>query len=426
MRSPKSRVLARNGTSWYVLLLIMVIVVALASAGIWWFTRGKTVPTLTVQKGSVVKAFYATGVVRPDYEYIIKSKAQGALIGFEKREGASVKKGELLARIDDRQLRFEAERCAAELAEAKKQADDKAPQRMEISARLNEAKEQLEIATRTMTRMNASFDKGASTLTDVDNARRFQVQWVNTIAALESQLGTWKIESQRRVDVAEANLRKAQANLEDSNVLSPIDGVILERHVENQQVVGINEKLMLIAALDDMLMKAAVDEEDVIRTAIGQLVKLQLYAFQNRDESSRSDAGPTIFEGRVTEILPSANPTNKTFEVKVKFVERPLHLRVGMTGELNFIESASEIRGAIVVPSSAVLDKKVYRPTGAGKYAPVDVVIGTRTLEKVEISKGLAEGDIIVADAKQVAPVKLPPRKAPSVPTRTGDDVVKE
>src|SRR5205085_9291060 len=110
-------------------------------------------------------------------------------------------------------------------------------------------------------------------------------------------------------------------------------------------------------------------------------------------------------------------PTNKTYEVKVQFLENPQRLRVGMTGELNFIESASEKRDALVVPSSAVLDKKVYRALRAGKYEPVEVTTGIRTLEKIEIKTGLNEGDIIVTDAKQVAPVKLPPRKAPSVPT---------
>jgi HlyD family secretion protein len=404
-------------------LVATLLVLAAIGVAVWavWFHH-KPVAMVPVTRGPIVRSFYATGVVRPDYEYVIKSKAQGALVGFEKREGATVKKGEVLGRVDDRQLQYEVEKCRAELAEAQKQAADDAPEKMEIEARLAEARQQLEIAKSTLDRTTVSFDRQAASVNDLDVARKGHVQWVNTVAALESQVGSWKILSQRRVDVAEANLRKAEANLADAQVLAPIDGVVLERYVENQQVVGLNEKLLLVAAPDDLLMKAAVDEEDVTRARIGQKVEMQLYAFQARDGSE----SPVILEGKVTEVLPSANPSNKTYEVKVAFTQRPAGLRAGMTGELNFIESESEKPGALTVPVSAVLDKKVYVERGPGRYEPRAVTIGIRTLERVELTSGVNEGEMVVADAKQVAPVKLPAVKQPVVPTRSGDDVAQK
>ena len=140
---------------------------------------------------------------------------------------------------------------------------------------------------------------------------------------------------------------------------------------------------------------------------------------------------PLILQGRVIEILPSANAANKTYEVQVKFIDPPEGLRVGMTGELNFIERESGLKQALIVPSSAVLDKKVYRtkntqnPLGGG-FEAVPVKIGVRTLDKVEILEGVKEGDVVVQDAKMVAPVKLPPQQQPVVPTRTGDKDVAE
>ncbi len=417
---PRPRAIVRPGVGWIPILTVIILLAAGTVAGWFFLVRTKNVPLVTVQRGTIVQAFYATGVVRPDFEYILKSRAQGALLSLEKREGAHVTKGELLARIDDRQLKYELEKNRAELEEAQKQATDQAPQRVELLSKLNEARQQLEIADSTLKRMLTSFDKGASTITDVDNSRRSHVQWANTVAAIEGTLGTWKIESQRRVDVAAANMRKAEANVADTEVRAPIDGIILERYVENQQVVGINEKLLLVAAPDDKLMKAAVDEEDITRTEIGQKVEMQLYAFQGREGLNTALGTPTIMEGKVVEILPIANPANKTYEVKVQFIEKPARLRVGMTGELNFIENDSTRQNVLVVPTSAVLDKKVYRPAGRG-FEAVPVKIGVRTLDKIEIIEGLQEGDRIVADAKQVAPVKLPPQQQPVVPTRTGD-----
>jgi HlyD family secretion protein len=410
---------------WLPLTAVLVVLLAGGGTAAYFLTRPKNVATVEVTKGTVIRAFYATGVVRPDYEYVLKSKAQGALVGFEKREGGHVSKGERLGRVDDKQLTYEVERYAAELAEAKKQAADDAPQRRELLARQNEAKQQLDLARQNLERTQASFNSKAANYNDLDAAKRIEVQWANNAAAIESQIGTWRIASQRAVDVAEANLRKAEANLADAEVVSPIDGIILERYVENQEVVGLNQKLVSVAAPDDLLMKAAVDEEDVTRARVGQRVEMQLYAFQDRDGLGSGK----ILTGKVLDILPSANPANKTYEVKIEFVDRPAALRVGMTGELNFIEEASA-EERLIVPSSAVLDKKVYRVRGGDgggrlvrSYEAVPVKVGIRTLDKAEILEGLSAGDVVVADAKQVAPVKLPPAKQPVVPTRTGDEV---
>jgi len=410
---------AKPGRGLLAVIVLLLVLAAVGTLVFFVFFKTKTVATITVQRGTVVRAFYATGVVRPDVEYNLKSRAQGTLLDMAKREGARVTKGELLARVDDRQLKYEVERLQAELKEAQAQAGDNAPQRLELLARINEAREQQVIADRTLSRILSNFEKGVASQTDVDNSRRSAVQWSNAKVALESQLGTWVIESKKRVDVAEANLRKAQANLADSEVRSPVDGIILERFVENNEVVGINQRLLLVAAPEDKLMKASVDEEDITRTTVGQKVLMQLYAFQDRDDVK----SPVVFEGKVVEILPSANLTNKTYEVKVAFNERPERLKVGMTGELNFIESESERKAALIVPTSAVLNRKAYRPVGAGRFEPVDVVVGIRTLDKLEIKDGLKEGDTIALDAKQVAPVQLPKTPPPVVPTRTGDDV---
>jgi HlyD family secretion protein len=415
----------KTGLSWLSLTAVILVIAGIGSVAFYFLGRGKGVPTVNVERGTIVRAFYATGVVRPNYEYILKSKAQGALQEFTLREGDSVKKGQRIGRVDDKQLKYEAERYTAELREAKKQAADDAPQREEVVARLNEAKSQLGLAKENLDRTQKSFDSKAANYTDLDAARRSYVQWANTAAALESQLGTWRIASQRAVEVAEANLRKAEANLADAEILSPIDGILLERYVENQEVVGVNQKIVFVAAPNDKLMKASVDEEDVTRTHVGQHVDMQLYAFQDRDGLG----GARILQGKVIDILPSANPVNKTYEVKIEFIEPPPELKVGMTGELNFIEEASVKNDALLVPSSAILDRKVYRPhsaNGLAGYEAVPVKIGIRTLDKVQILEGLSEGETIVADAKQVAPVKLPAQKPPVVPTRTGDNVAEK
>ena len=374
----------RRGVGWGAILTVLVLG-AIAAGGVWyWATHQPKVATVRVERGVVVKAFYATGTVRPDVEYVLKSKVQGAVVELAVREGREVEQGQLLARIDDRQLKNTVEMRAAELKEAEAQAADNAPQRMEIEARLKEAKGQWEICEREVQRVEKQFDTHISSIADLDAARRLHVQWANSIAALESQLGTWRIQSRKNVEVAQANLRKAQEDQADAQVRSPVKGIVLERYVEQGEVVGINQQLLLVAQKQDKLMKAAVDEEFVARAYVGQKVEMQLYAF-----SEGADDRPMV--GHVLEILPTANPSNKTYEVKVKFDDPPAALRVGMTAELNFIEddgsAASETAkggGALVVPTTAIMDGKVYKDVD-GRFVATDVVAGTKTLEKTEI-----------------------------------------
>jgi len=95
------------------------------------------------------------------------------------------------------------------------------------------------------------------------------------------------------------------------------------------------------------------------------------------------------------------------------------HLLVGMTAELNFL--VGQTHQGLVVPSTAIMENTAWRVVSPGKYQPVPVTLGVRTLEKYEITSGLSAGDQIVADAKQVAPIKLPEPIKPIVPTRKGD-----
>lgn len=409
-----NRFAPRVGLGWLPALLLLVLVLAGAAAA-WLALRPRPVPTVTVERGPVIKAFYATGTVRPDREYVLKAKVAGKLTDLAVRENSPVQKGQLLARIDERQRAADVAKISAELREAQAQAAADAPQRLEVLARIKEAREQFAIADRILKRTESLIEKNAVNPTDLDAARRSHVQWSNTVAALESQLGNWKITSQRAVEVATANLKKAEADLADCDIRAPITGLVLERYIENDQIVGVNEKLFLVAAVDDKVMKAAVDEEDVRKVRDGQRVDMQLYAYNDLGTPEK----PYILGGTVYEVLPSANPTNKTYEVKVRFESPPPTLKVGMTAELNFEEQRKLDR--LIVPVSAVLDSKVYKPRGGGKYEAVPVRTGVRSLERVEVVDGLIEGDIIVRDAKQVAPVKLPPAKAPVVPTRTGD-----
>ncbi len=180
------------GRTWLIILILLIIVLSMSAGGFIILRRGN-VQTIKVERGTVVKAFYATGTVRPNFEYPIKSKGQGILVNLLVREGDRVYKDQIVARVDDRQLRFEVERLVAELKETQAMAAENSPQRTELLAKLEEAKAQFEISEREMARVQKSFDQSAAAISDLDAARRGHVQWANTIAGLNSQLENGRV-----------------------------------------------------------------------------------------------------------------------------------------------------------------------------------------------------------------------------------------
>jgi HlyD family secretion protein len=144
---------------------------------------------------------------------------------------------------------------------------------------------------------------------------------------------------------------------------------------------------MLIADVrpEKLIMRAAVDEEDVTRLREGQTVRMTLYAFESRS-----------FEGKVSKIYDQADAERRTFEVDVKFADAEPRLQPGMTGELAFI--MDEKPKAVVIPSQAVQDgaELVVRD---GRLAKVKHDIGLRGFERTEIRAGIKSGDRVVISA---------------------------
>src|SRR4051812_38704729 len=93
---------ARSGISWLSVFVLILVLLAAGGATLYYVVgKNNQVPTTPVIRGTAIRAFYATGVVRPDYEYVVKSKAQGALVGLSVREGSHASKGQVIATVDD-------------------------------------------------------------------------------------------------------------------------------------------------------------------------------------------------------------------------------------------------------------------------------------------------------------------------------------
>jgi RND family efflux transporter MFP subunit len=384
MRMPCGAHRAQSSAKWILSAALLIGVLVAGSVLVVAFARPRVVVTEAVE-GPVVQAFYSTGTIQPDRDFPIKANVAGTLTDVRVDKGARVRKGDVLAVVTDPELKFLADKAQAEVSEKQKRADEKdSPVLHEFDARISANSSLLEIAQRDEQRIRGLLEHNAAAQQDLDaSLDRVKTVWSN-LEANKALRASKLLELQRDLEVARSALAIAEWNLQQQTLISPIDGVVLDRPQSPGTRVAINDRIMLIADVrpEKLVMRAAVDEEDVTRLRAGQTVRMTLYSFEGRS-----------FEGKVTKIYDQADPERRTFEVDVKFSELEPRLQPGMTGELAFI--MDEKQKAVVIPSQAVQNGAVFIVRD-GRLAKVEPEIGLRGVERTEILAGLKSGGSVV------------------------------
>jgi len=364
----------------------VVIAAAVAAAALALQYFRPTVTVTEVVEGPVVQAFYSTGTVQPQREYPVRSNTAGILTEVLVDKGSHVKKDQPLAVVTEPALIYTADKTKAELEEKLKRADGtSSPVLQEYDAKTSAATSMLQIAQREEKRLTDIIESDAATRVDLDRAiDRVKTIW-SELESLKAQRAAKLLELQREVEVARAAHNIAKWNLDQQTLKSPIDGVVLDRPVSLGTRVAVNDQIMRVADVRpaNLVVRAAVDEEDVIKVRSAQTVKMTLYAFDD-----------TVFTGKVTMIYDQADPQRRTFEVDVALDKPDDRLSPGMTGELAFVMSAKE--KALVVPSQAVQGGAIYTVSGRDVVARADAGIGLKGIERVEIVSGLKPGDRVI------------------------------
>lgn len=188
-------------------------------------------------------------------------------------------------------------------------------------------------------------------------------------------------QSQAAYTSAAASVEKAKAELGYLQLLAPESGTIIRRDGEIGEVIAVGTPVFWMNGGDSLRIETEVDEEDIGLVQPGQKVVISADAFPGR-----------IFNGKVLSITPKGDPVARSYRVRVGFDEGA-PLMIGMTSETNII--TKETDKALMVPASSVSNGFVLKLSG-GKAENIVVKTDIKTPDAVEITQGLAEGDIIV------------------------------
>lgn len=402
--------------------------------GAWAWLRPVEVQVAPVLRGKAVDAAYATGSVEAAVRVEVRARVGGQIAALLAREGAEVRAGDLLARIDNPEVLADLERGRAELRAARAESASAGPKLEALRAQGRALASDLAQAERDLARSEKLFSEGTIAEAALDEALRLVRRLREESAANREQTRSLEIEVAAGAGASEASVRGLASRADYAEVRAPMDGVVLVRHVEEGQIVAAGEPLFKVGDARDLIVEVWVDEADVARVRAappgaalraaadgaaspeeaGSLALVSLYAFPD-----------AALHARVVDIYPEANRDRKAYLAKLRLEAPPSGMRSGMTAEANII--AAEKDGALIAPAEAVQDGAVWT-LREGRLRRVAVETGIRDLRAVEIRAGLAEGDLVVvsdseglaegarARAAEPAPPKRPEGRASEPP----------
>ena len=379
--------------------------------------------TAKVVQGNLVVKVSATGVVEPNFKVEVKSKASGEVLSFRFEEGDFVKKGQLLLRLDKSDEIRNVARAEANLTSAKANLE-KARSSLKLQktryetnlrsslSQVEEAEANLIEARDKLKRQEDLYQKKFASQEALDQARTaYKVNGENLVQAKANlqaaQDGIHDIEvkkhdialAQAEVDRSQIERAEAQERLEETEIYAPIRGVLIEKLVQEGQIIssGISNvsggtALATLADMSKLFIMADVDETDIGQIRVRQKVTITTDAYP--DER---------FGGKVTRIAPQGKVENSItiFKAKIEILGKGRNiLKPMMSANVDIINK--EITDTLYLPREAV-----YRKNDAFYAAilvdetpqEVPVEVGVYNPIHIQVQSGLkADQEVLIGD----------------------------
>jgi RND family efflux transporter MFP subunit len=328
-------------------------------------------------------AVTANGYVVARTRASVSSKVPGRLAYLGVSEGSSVRRGEVIARLENADYQAQVTQAEANLASERAQLIEATAER-----------DQLQREVRRLRDIRAANQELVSQQ-DLDAAESRAAQ-----SDARSQA------ARARIEAAEASLRFARASLENTFIRAPFSGTVLRKEAEVGEVVapsvggGLTRgAVVTMADLATLEVEVDVNEAYIARVSGGQAARITLDAYPD-----------TAFRGAVRQVVPTADRQRATVQVKVSILDRDPRILPEMGARVDLVEAAATAMthaapSRIRLPAAAVRDESgqtVVWLVRRGRLEPRSVQAGPVSGGFREVSSGLSGGELVVVGGVEV------------------------
>lgn len=284
-------------------------------------------------------AFHAVGTIESDQSVEVASQIAGVVESLALPEGRAVGQGVLLARLDDRELKAQSERAMA----------------------------QRELAAANFDRAKKLAEQQAISTRELDDARA-------TLA------------------VAEANASLAKVQLDRTRILAPFSGVVGRRRISVGAWLKPGDAVTEMAQLSPLRVSFSAPERMLSELTPGRAVEIRTPAWPGR-----------TFQGALSVVDPIVDPVTRTVRLLARLPNPAGLLRPGMSADVTV--TLAERTHALTIPDEAVFAEGsasfVYVVKPDSSVTRATIQIGSRDSMRVEVLRGLSEGQTVVRTGHQ-------------------------
>ena len=344
-------------------------------------------PPMTVELGPVTRASVAeeltvVGNLIGQATVEVVPKISGRLQVVNVKLGDPVRQGQVIAQLDDREIREQVRQAEASFEVAR--------------ATIRQREADLKFAEASLERARSLYSRQLLPRQSLDDAdARYQ--------AASAQLDL----ARAQFEQAKARLEELRLTLDNSRIVSPVDGFVGRRDLDPGAFATSNSPVASVVDIRVVRLVANLVEKDLRRVAVGTPARVDVDAYPGE-----------IFEGRVARLAPVLDPATRTAQMEVEIANPQFRLKPGMYARVALTVARRD--NTLVVPRNAIVDAEGRRgvflvESNQARFHPVEV--GLQDQQRAEVLGGLNEGQRVVttgaAALRDGDPVVLPGQGQP-------------
>jgi RND family efflux transporter MFP subunit len=322
-----------------------------------------TVELATVSRAPVSEAITVVGNLIGAATVEIVPKASGRLQTVNVRIGDPVRRGELIALVEDQEIRQQVKQAEASFEVAR--------------ATIRQREADLQFAETNLDRSRNLYERQLLPRQTLDDA---EARYQSASAQLDL--------ARAQFDQARARLEELRINLGNTRIVSPVDGFVGKRNLDPGGYASANTPVASVVDIRYVRMVVNLVERDIRRIEAGVPADVEVDAYPGE-----------TFKGRVARVAPVLNPQTRTAEMEIEVPNPDFRLKPGMYARVHL--TVAERDDALVVPRNALVDldgrRGVFTLEGDSRqvrFQPVEV--GLQDQEQAEVRSGLNDGERVV------------------------------
>jgi RND family efflux transporter MFP subunit len=339
-----------------------------------------TVDTAAASRTEIIEYITVVGNLVGQATVDVVPRVAGRIDSLTAKLGDRVTRGQQIAKIEDRELQ---------------QQVIQAEQSLEVNrATVKQRESDLQLRRTTLARQQELLEKGLQTRQVVEDAEAGYNSAVAAVDLAKAQLAQ-----------TEARIDELKITLSNTTIVSPVDGFIGRRNLDQGAFAGANTVILQVVDISTVRLVSNLVEKDFKRITQGVHAQIEVDAFPGE-----------TFSGTVSRVAPIFDAATRTASMEIEVPNPGFRLKPGMFASVRL--TAERKAGALTIPRSAVVDSEgrrgVFLPNGANaKFQPVRTGLQDDTL--IEILDGLTDGQRVITtgalalrEGDRITPMNMP------------------